>query len=365
MTFTINLREDQFTEAPRCLAESPEFRVIAQRYPSGVAALTVHNSRGYIEVLPFMGGIIWDAQFDGISLRMKNMFSQPRPAREISDTYGCFAFHSGLLAAGCPSPDDTHVLHGEFSCAAMDRAWIEIDGCGNDGAIRLASTYEYARGFGDHYRATPTVSLGAGATDFIISMDVENLSPCQPMPLQYMCHMNYAFVPGGVMRQSLPAGSFQLRRSIPAHVTPTPEWIELNNRIIAGDIDADSLEGAESFNPEIVYFADDLPRYGQSARFELTAPEGHAFFTEFSTAQFPVATRWILWTLDQQVAAFVLPGTSRPEGFLAAKEAGTLIWVEPGGTRSFRVHTGLVPEGQATELSHSRSAKNDTAEEAH
>jgi hypothetical protein len=43
---------------------------------------------------------------------------------------------------------------------------------------------------------------------------------------------------------------------------------------------------------------------------------------------------------DQQVAAFVLPATCRPEGFLAAKKADTLISLEPGEKKSFTVITG-------------------------
>ena len=46
-----------------------------------------------------------------------------------------------------------------------------------------------------------------------------------------------------------------------------------------------------------------------------------------------MATRWILHNSDQKVASFVLPGTSRPEGFIAAREADA--------SRSFTVTTGL------------------------
>ena len=96
------------------LLSSEEFTVTAWTYNSGVDAVRITNSRGFVEVLPFLGQIIWEANFDGRSLTMKNMFTQPKPANVIVDTYGCFAFHSGLLAAGCPAPDDTHPLHGEF-----------------------------------------------------------------------------------------------------------------------------------------------------------------------------------------------------------------------------------------------------------
>jgi len=35
-------------------------------------------------------------------------------ARTIAETYGCFAFHSGLLRNGVPGPEDDHPAHGEF-----------------------------------------------------------------------------------------------------------------------------------------------------------------------------------------------------------------------------------------------------------
>ncbi len=47
---------------------------------------------------------------------------------------------------------------------------------------------------------------------------------------------------------------------------------------------------------------------------------------------------------DQQVAAFALPGTSTPEGRLAAQKAGTLIMLPPHATKHFHVTTGLVKD---------------------
>ncbi len=44
---------------------------------------------------------------------------------------------------------------------------------------------------------------------------------------------------------------------------------------------------------------------------------------------------------EQQVGAFVLPATCRPEGFLAAKKAGSLIMLKPKETKSFSVTTGI------------------------
>ncbi|MBF0808441.1 DUF4432 family protein [Rothia nasimurium] len=339
MSTIIPLHHSLFTSEKTTVLQNDEFAVSALTYPSGVQSLTLANSRGFVEVLPFMGQIIWDAEFDGTSLRMKNMFNQPQPASTIVETYGCFAFHSGLLAAGCPAPEDTHPLHGEFPCAPMDSAELIIE---DHGALTVRSHREYVMGFGHHYLASPSVTVTASSGLLTIGLKVKNLSAYAPMPLQYMCHMNYAFVPGGTMSDNLAADSFQLRRTVPAHVTPTPAWEKINDSILSGEHDADSLVGAEAFDPEIVYFADALDQQVKDAQFTLTHPDGTAFITRFSTDQFPVATRWILHNPDQTVAAFVLPGTSRPEGYLAADAAGTLIHLSPGEERIFEVETGLL-----------------------
>lgn len=337
MDVTVPLDRTLFGISERTILSGDEWTVTAWRYPTGIESLEIRNARGRLEVLPYMGQIIWDAEFDGQSLRMQNMFDMPHPATTITETYGCFAFHSGLLANGCPSPQDDHPLHGEFPCARMDRAELVI----TDGSITVRSVYEYVMGFGHHYRAIPTVRLDAGSAMFTIGLEVTNLSAYADMPLQYMCHMNYRFLDGARMTQDLPEGSFRLRETVPAHVTPTPAWTALNDRIRAGEVDPDSLVGAEESDPEIVYFADDLPRGTGPIRFEMASNDEFRFVTEFDPDQLPVATRWILWNPDQKVAAFVLPGTSRPEGFIAARDAGTLISLPAGHTRRFEVRTGL------------------------
>ncbi|QRZ61274.1 aldose 1-epimerase family protein [Rothia sp. ZJ932] len=347
MISRIAIHRETFGDTPRDVFNSSHWQVWAKKYPSGVESLTVQSSRLRVEILPYLGGMLWDAEADGVSLRMKNMFTQPHPVATIQDTYGCFAFHSGLLANGCPSPEDKHPLHGEFPCAPMNRAQLVIH---ENGTLSVESQYEYVQGFGYHYTAVSSVTFTPDSGRFDIGLAVTNRSTYQRMPLQYMCHMNYAFVPGGTMHDNLDANAFKLRESVPAHVTPTPQWEEINRKILAGEYKADSLEGAEAFDPEIVYFADHLTEKVKDAQFTLTRPDGTAFYTSFATEEFPVATRWILHNPDQSVAAFALPGTSRPEGYLAAQKAGTLIELAPGETRHFTVTTGLLNEEEAQRI---------------
>lgn len=333
----VHLTHSLFNEKPFKVLENKDFTVESFTYPSGVEGLTVKNSRGHLTLLPYMGMIIWDAIFDGTSLKMKDMFSQPLPGKGIADTYGCFQFSSGLLANGTPGPEDHYQLHGEFPTSKMTDAYLNVE----DGKITIGSQHEYVKGFGDHYLAKPSVVMHAESGLFDIKMSVTNLSKYQKMPLQYMCHMNYAYGKNATLTDSLPDGTFKLRESIPSHVHPTDAWLKYNDELKASGKVIDKLDDETRYDPEIVFFTDDLKQYAKTAEFRMNLENGKNFVTKINTEQFPIVTRWILYNADQQVAAFALPGTSRPEGKHAAEKAGTLIYLEPLEERKFSVTTGL------------------------
>ncbi|WP_218921351.1 aldose 1-epimerase family protein [Bacillus massilinigeriensis] len=335
ITGNIVLQRDFFTENKKVIFENDEMKASLFRYPSGVEAIELINSRGRMVVLPYMGQMIWDLEFDDLDLKMKNMFSQPKKVANVEDTYGCFAFHSGLIRNGCPGPEDDYELHGEMPCAEMEKAWLEITAEG----MAICGETEYVKGFGHHYLARPMVKMLRNATFIEITMNVKNLSGAE-MPLQYMCHTNYAYIENAVMKQNIPDEALRLRESVPGHVKPTEKWLDFNKKILSGEETITALNQPEMYDPEIVFFADKLDQYKDLAEFEMVAPDGTTYFTRFSTAEFNYATRWILHNSDQQVGAFVLPATCRPEGFLAAEKAGTLIKLAAGEERTFTVTTG-------------------------
>lgn len=335
MKATIELQRDFFKEKKKLFYKNDQLTVHLFRYSTGIEALEINNAHGKMIVLPYMGQIIWDLEFDDIDLKMKNMFRQPKKATNIVDTYGCFAFHSGLISNGCPGPNDQHELHGEMACAEMDRAWLEV----TDTGIKVCGETEYVKGFGHHYLASPTVEMFADQTYVDIAMKVQNMAGVE-MPLQYMCHTNYTYLEGAVMKQTVPDDVFSLRKSIPEHVKPTQKWLDYNERLLAGDEVLTTLNQSDMYDPEIVFFADQLSQYGTEVEFTMTSPNGVTLFTSFSTEELNHATRWLLYNEDQQVGAFVLPATCRPEGFLAAEQSGTLIKLGAGEERSFTVRTG-------------------------
>ena len=91
--------------------------------------------------------MIWYAEFDGVLLTMQSAFTMPLPAASIAGTYGCFAFHSGLLRNGVPSAEDDHAAHGEFPCSTMARAWLELEEDKTGLALRLVGERDQITGF--------------------------------------------------------------------------------------------------------------------------------------------------------------------------------------------------------------------------
>lgn len=331
------LYKDNFQDQSRVLIKNDEFTVSSFKYSSGVEALKIQNSRGYLTFLPFEGLMIWEAVFDGFNLKMKNTFKQPYPGKQITDSYGPFQFHSGLLASGNPGPKDNHYAHGEFPLTPMDSSFIEI----SENLVTVSSQVEYVKGFGDHYFANPSVTLKKGSALFDIRMFVKNLSKYQEMPLQYLTHINYKFVKGAIITQNIPESAFHLRKSIPKHIHPTEDWLNFTKQIYNSGRLINELDKTKHFDPEIVFFGDKLNQLVNKAVFRMKMDSKHTVQITFDTTQFPNVTRWLMYNPDLQVAAFALPATSRTEGRAAAKEAGTLIMLKPGESRHFKVTTGL------------------------
>jgi hypothetical protein len=115
-TTEIMLERSYFGDKERAIVRWGDLSAHLFRYETGVEAIRVVNPRGYVIVLPYMGQMVWRACFDSVELAMQSMFDAPRPASTIIETYGCVAYHAGLLRNGVPTAEDTHPLHGEAPC---------------------------------------------------------------------------------------------------------------------------------------------------------------------------------------------------------------------------------------------------------
>ncbi|MDJ0389998.1 aldose 1-epimerase family protein [Roseomonas sp. E05] len=344
MTAIIPLHPDLCGEAEKTILAAGALSATLFQYRTGVPALRLRNARGEVVILPWMGGMIWSAAFDGVNLTMASGFDAPRPAATIAETYGCFAFHSGLLRNGVPAAEDEHAAHGEFPCAPMQRAWLEL---GEDDAgpfLRAVSERDYVMGFGAHYRAHPSVTLRPEETLFDIGLAVENLSG-KPMELMYMCHINFAFAAGARIVQPAPFTPERtvVRRAVPAHVRPNPDYLALIEDLARNPARMERLDEPQRYDPEQVFYVHGL---GTDAAGEthlmLQRREGDGFGISYAPAQFPHTVRWIMADPDQQVAAFALPSTCQPEGYAAEKRKGHVRELPSRGRAAFTVRTGYL-----------------------
>jgi hypothetical protein len=348
----VHLGRAQFGELERPLLEAGELCASGFRYRSGIEGLRLSNPRGEVLALPFYGQMIWDARFDGVCLTMKSMFDMPRPAADIAGTYGCFAYHSGLLRNGCPSPQDTHPLHGEMPVAPMDSAELRAGEDAEGPYLRLTGTREYVMGFGSHYLARPSVTLRAGSTAFDIAMEVENVGGA-PMDLMYMCHMNHAFVPGGRFIQPTPFGpeTTRVRTVVPGHVKRNPRFDALLERLARDPAALETLSDPASYDPEQVFYLSGLRTDAAGkTHLMLRRPEGDGMFVSYDPRVLPHVVRWVLYNADQQVSALALPSTCEPEGYLAESRKGHVLSLAAGARAAFTVRTGYLDRPAAARM---------------
>ena len=348
----VHLQRALFGEKERVFLESDGIEVSLFRYDTGIEAVRLANRRGYVIVLPYLGQMLWDASFEGVRLGMSHKYPAPRPAKTILDTYGCLAFHSGLLRNGCPGPQDDHILHGEFACATLDSAALELGADAQGAFVRLTGTYEYIAGFGPHYMARPSVTLRADGTLLDIGMAVENRGG-RAMDLMYMCHINLAFVEDGHIVQAAPytPANVVARTAIPGHVQATPQYRALIDELARNPGRLEYLDASLTYDPEQVFYLHNLRRdaAGQT-HVMMRRPEGDGFVVSFSPDEFPFPARWLLRNADQSVAAIALPATCHPEGYLAEQRAGHVRSLPSGATANFRVRTGYLDSAAAATL---------------
>lgn len=344
MEISIPLRRDSFQEMAHQVFRTGKRNALsadAHRSLTGVEVVRLSNHEGWVDVLPFMGAMVWDACFFGVRLGMRSKFPVPRPATGILGTYGCLLYHAGMLRNGCPGPGDTHPLHGEMPCAPMDAATLQV---GEDEAgpyVRLVCTRDHAEGFGPHYRVAPSVTLRPGQTTFEVGMEVRNHAS-RPMDLMYMAHANFDFPAGARILQPAPwtPEHVRVRTTVPGHVQPTTAFLERLDLLAREPRQLEVLDPALC-EPEQVFYLHGLRTDEEGwAHLALLQDKGDGFTLSYQPQEFPHLVRWLLHDGDEKVAAFALPSTCEPEGYSAEKRKGNVQSLGPGETRRFTVRLG-------------------------
>ncbi len=345
----IKLKEAAFTDKESLFADAGELKAYLWRYESGICAVRLVNGKGSVTVLPFDGQMVWDAEFGGRSLKMKNGFKEPRKREVFRDTYGCYVMHCGILSMGCPSVEDDHPHHGELPYVRYDRAFLVVGEDEKGKFIGVTGEYEYNRAFGDHYMARPMAKLYEDCSLIDVSMEVENLSS-HPMEYMYMCHVNNAPEAGAEIFQTLPwtPENMVVRVSIPQYNEPDPVFMELLKRVQEDVTVTRIMEENDVYDPEIVLFLRGLKADAEGkAHFLYLHKDGSGDYTTYDAAVLNRGVRWMVKHNDWQSMGMVLPATAEPEGYTAEKKKGNVRVLPGKETFTARVTAGYLAPQEA------------------
>jgi hypothetical protein len=329
---TVELTLDLFSGDEQIIATNGELVASAFRYRSGVAALRIRNSLGEIVVLPFQGQQIWDASFRGRRLTMGSMFDEPVATSDYLSNYGAFLIHCGMTAMGNPGPRDRHPLHGELPNAVYESAALEIGEDADGLFMAVSGVYRHRVAFTAGYVATPRLRLNAGSSLVHSQMTVRNTRQ-SALEAVYLAHVNFRPIDGARLVDSVPddADHIRVRTDVPPLESLTPEHRAFIEAAAASPkVHRDIVKG-RPVDPEIVLVlkarggADGLQRALQ------VHPDGSGDIIIYRPDQLPVAVRWMTRTGDEDAIGIVLPATAEPNGLEAARAAGQMMLIPPGG----------------------------------
>ncbi len=358
---TLHLRPRFFDARERPLVEAEGLSATIFRFDSGICALRLQNERGHLLLLPFHGQQIWSAHLDGRELTMRTPFNQgdfagPRNTQTYLHNYGGFLLHCGAAAMGVPGPEDDHPLHGELPNAPYQEAFIVLGEDGRGPYIGLTGRYQHTVAFGDNYLAEPLVKLYADSALFDISMTVTNLKRT-PMELMYMAHINFRPVDNGRIVYSAPLSpqTVRVRRSIPSHVRPTPEYVDYLEALAGDPAQHHLLSPDKAFDPEVVFSIDYAADGDGWAHSMQVHPSGDAAgatadYVRHRVDLLNVGVRWICRTPDKDALGLVLPATAEPEGYTAEKAKGNVRTLAAGETFRAEISAGVLSGGEVTAM---------------
>lgn len=343
----IHLSKAQFEAQETLLVQHGELSASGFRFPSGVEAVRLKNSRGELTLLPFQGQQIWRASFDGRELGMRSMFEQPYPTREFLATYGAFLVHCGATAMGVPGPEDTHPLHGELPNAPYQTARLVVGADEGGEYLALTGSYRHQVFFNYDYVAQPVTSLYAGSTLFDVSMTVTNLKR-SPMPLMYLAHIN--FRPEDNARLYYTAEvtpeHVRVRANFPPFMQVEPKFRQFAESLRAAPERHHVFEPGLAYDPELVFYIDYLADVNGWAHTLQIHPDGSGDVMRHRPSQLKRALRWISRTPDQDALGFE-PATAEGNGFAAEKEKGNLEYLAPGQAFHCDMQMGYLTSDEA------------------
>jgi len=344
----LHLFADMFTPQKRLIAEHAGLHAHAFRYPSGVAAIELHNTLGHVTWLPYQGQQVWDAVFHGRRLTMGSPFEEPLPTREYLATYGAFFIHCGGTAMGNPGPDDDHPLHGELPNLPYDSAQLVFGSEGGRAFVDLTGRARDRLAFGHDFTARPRVRLYEDSAVITAEVAVENSGPL-PLPFAYLAHINFRPVDGAYLLDTLPDDRRDLVLRAATLTEATPDPVRARHDMLRTDPARHRRIEPGPILPEMVATMA-LPAGADGWTHVLQRhADGQGDAVSYRPAELPHAVRWMTRGGDMEALGLVLPATAMPDGRAAARRNGQIITLPPGAVfrSQMRIAALLPPETAA------------------
>jgi hypothetical protein len=319
---SINLPSDTVTEAIPVLASCGDLTASTFRFSSGALALRIANEVGWVDLLPYQGQQIWDAQFHGRRLTMNSIFDEPQLQPNYLESYGAFLIHCGATAMGRPGSGDTHPVHGELPNARYQSPRLQAGSDDRGAYMSLTGTYHHRVAFNYHYRAQPTVTLRSASGRLSVDMTIQNLRQ-SPMDLMYMMHINFLPVDDAELVDSV-SGAAPARQAV--------------------------LDYGRTVDPELVLDLDGgANAEGWSHAVQLH-PDGSADFVSHRPDELDHALRWLVRNGDEEALGLSLPATAQAEGYAAEKAKGHVRPLSPDARFHCTVELGALTSADAEKL---------------
>lgn len=354
MQSKIYLHESFFSENQKEIFSSGELKASIFTYSTGVKAVKIQNSKGSGILLPFMGQMIWRAQFNGYELAMKSIFDEPIQAKvAFGETYGCFLMHCGLTAMGNPTAEDTHIPHGELPICKYDSAYLVYGNDEKGNYIGLSGIYTHKMCYELNYEFSPLVKLYEGQTYFDIEVNFKNNKDV-PLEYYYLCHINHRPVDGAKLVYSADRKTIKVNHEVPDNYFSQEDALATNKYLDELDKNPaimDDIGGKnQSYHPEIVFsmkYSSD--KEGNAYTMQVN-PDKTATYVIHKPEQLPVGTRWISRTDDEDALGMILPATSEHMGRLYCQRNNQQLYLKKGQSITYNMQTGLLDKDQAQKM---------------
>lgn len=350
----IYLYERYFTEGESEIFKSGELSASLFTYSTGVKAVKIKNSLGSFTVLPYMGQMIWRADFLGYEMTMKTIFDEPFPAHEVfHETYGGFLMHCGLTAMGNPTAEDTHTPHGELPICKYNSAWLVAGEDDGGEYIGISGVYTHKRCYDKNYDFSPLLKLYKGKTYIDIEVSFVNNKDV-PLEYYYLCHINHRPVDGAVLSYTADRKKIKVHHEVPEDYFSKSDADATNAYLNELDKNPGIMDkvgaAGQSYRPEIVFYCQyDADENGDAYTMQKN-PDGTATFVIHKPSELPYGVRWISRTEDEDTMGMVLPATSEHLGKLYCQRNNQQRYLNKGETVTYHMRTGYLNKEDAAKM---------------